>query len=270
MFLKGGSNLKKSLMADDENVKNATVHALRKIMHIISTLEANSELSFGSIVTQSSLSRGAVRRLLLNLMEVNLVTQDPHTKRYRLSLRWLTIGSRALEHLELPRTSRPYLQQLRDQTGFTAHLGIMEGNDVVFLGKVEPDQPIRLYTNVGMRAWAPCTAMGKAILSCLNTDEALSYVGRPPWPVFTARTIRSADALIENLAEIRQRGFAVDDEEHREGIRCIAAPIFSPGRAVMAAVSISGLAMNLPPETWSRFGEEVKTTANQLAVTLGL
>lgn len=250
--------------------KTRRVQSLAKIMQLVHILETVPDYSFGELVAAAGLPRGSVRRFLLSLIEAGLVTQDPSSRRYRLSLRWLTIGAHALEHLAYPQVARPFLERLRDATNLTSHLSVLEGRETVFVAKVEPREPIRLYTNVGMRAWAPCTASGKALLASLAPTEVLTRLGAPPWPTFTARTITSPAALREELARIREQGYAVDDEEHRQGIRCVAAPVASAQGYAVAAVSVSGLTTQIHPGIYAELGRAVRQTARELARHLGL
>jgi len=160
--------------------------------------------------------------------------------KFRLGLRLFDFGNRAIEQYDLRDRAQPHLRRLVAETEETAHLCIMEAARVIYIDKIEPARSVRMITRVGASNPVHCTSVGKAILAFLPEDRAAEVVRRTRFERFTHRTIATAEALRAEMEKTRRRGYAVDDEEFEEGLRCIAVPLLDAQRLPVAAVSISG------------------------------
>ena len=136
------------------------------------------------------------------------------------------------------------LSDLAGRSGETANLGALVGFMVLYVDRADSPQALRWQLGVGERVPAHCSGLGKAILAYLSAD-AVERLLPPRLDALTSKTITDRRAFIENLAETRRRGYAVDDEEFMEGVRCVAMPIIGPGGEAVAAVSISGPAFRI-------------------------
>lgn len=214
------------------------------------------------------LGKSTVHRLCATLEHHGYLVRDPGTGRYRLSLRVFQIGSHALEALDLPARALPELERLGAATEETVHLAVLDGPDVIFIGKVESPRPLRLYSHVGRRCPAHCTAVGKVLLASVRPGQRALASARP-LKRYTAKTITSAPALERELEEVRRRGYATDDEEFEEGIRCVAAPVRDYRGRVMAALSVSLPAGRLPRSRTAALVEQVLEAARRVSKELG-
>lgn len=214
------------------------------------------------------LGKSTVHRLCATLEHHGYLTRDPGTGRYRLSLRVFQIGSHALDALDLPSRAMPALEALGAATAETVHLAVLDGAEVIFIGKVESPRPLRLYSQVGRRCPAHCTAVGKVLLAHAGGERRALAAART-LKRYTPKTITSAAALERELDEVRRRGYAADEEEFEEGIRCIAAPVHDYRGRVVAALSVSVPAGRLPRQRAASLVDQVLAAARQVSEALG-
>ncbi len=226
-------------------------------------------LGLNEIARRLTSSRGSTLRILGALERKALVSQDPATKHYRLTLRLLELGTQVLDHIEIQDVAKPHLQSLSQRSGETAHLGVLDGWDVIFVGKAEPANPIRLHSRVGRRVPSHCTAMGKILVAALPESQLQLYMATHPLTRLTPRTITSKVDWMSHLDRVRKRGYAVDSEEHRDGICCVGAPVRAHQGETVAAVSISGPAFRMHGEKIPALTRLVMDAATAISSALG-
>ena len=149
------------------------------------------------------------------------------------------LGRKALNATPLPEVAIPHLRWLVQESKLTAHMGILEKCQVVFVQKIDGPGIIKFDTYIGKCSELHCTGLGKALLAFQPEEIVQSVLSNYAFDRFTKRTISSHAAFVAELARVRQNGYAIDDEEEELGIRCIAAPVLSSG-APVAAVSVTG------------------------------
>jgi DNA-binding IclR family transcriptional regulator len=214
------------------------------------------------------LSKSTVLRLVAPLREARLVDQDPESGRYRLGPQNALLGQVYLERLDLRRTAAPVLRQLAESAGETVHLVIFDPPEIVYIDKVESSQAVRMHSRIGSRQPAYCTAVGKSFLAH-SSDDVIQSVIAAGLPARTRSTITTAERLHAELAVVRQHGYAVDDIENEEDIRCVAAPVFDHGGSVTAAVSISGPSSRVTRDRVAAIGALLVGSAKALSERLG-
>lgn len=159
---------------------------------------------------------------------------------YRIGARFLELGEQARSRMKVYHLARPEVDELATKTGNHSNLMIEEHGRGVFLYKAKGENAVRLDTHAGMRVYLQTTALGKSILAFRPLDEVETILDCHGLPKITENSVTSRDQLLTELDQIRERGYAIDNEERVQGMRCIAAPITtSEGRAV-AAISVSG------------------------------
>ncbi|EMA39021.1 IclR family transcriptional regulator [Halococcus hamelinensis] len=161
-------------------------------------------------------------------------------RKYRLGTRFLSIGGRHRSTDELYRVAEPEIAKMAYKTGEHANLVVEEFGKGVFLAKVKGEDAFRLDTYIGKRVNLQTTSAGKAILSCLPDERIEEIIDRHGLPAVTPTTITDRGRLFEEIDRVRERGFATDDEERIQGVRCVAAPLRDGEGGVIGAVSISG------------------------------
>ena len=188
-------------------------------------------------------------------------------QQYHVSTRFLEIGEHARERRKLYRIAKDEVDQLATDTDEHANMMIEEHNEGVFLYTAEGENAVQLDTHSGMHVPLQTTALGKCILSVLPDDRVHAILDDVGMPKVTEHTITDRDVLFEELAEIRQRGYAFDNEERVARMNCVAAPVKCDD--IVGAVSVSGPASRL---TGDRFVDEIPSlvmrAANVIEVNL--
>jgi IclR family acetate operon transcriptional repressor len=195
------------------------------------------------------------------------VEQDPWTERYRLGRGSVLLGQVATRQLGLPGVLDE-LRRLVDATGESASLGFREGSEVVVLLRVESPHPLRFDRPPGSRERLHASAMGKVLLAWAG-DPAGEIAVMPPLPSFTARTITKRAALTAEVAQIKARGWALNDEERHLGVRAVAAPVFQTG-LVRASVAVQGPSNRLTDDRLDDLAATVRDAALAIAPQLNL
>jgi DNA-binding IclR family transcriptional regulator len=225
----------------DEAANAARSTSVKSALRTLEILEALSDsVSSKSVATLSrelSIPKSSLHGLLRTMAGYGWLETDATGTLYRLGLRALRTGSAYVESDDIVAISQRALDSLSEEIGETVHLGRLDGPNVIYLAKRESAHALRLYSAVGRRLPAHATALGKSLLAQL-TDEEVDQ--RLTWPLaaLTERTITDADELHRELAAIRERGYAHDDGENAEGIRCTAVAL-RPTRGSYNAISCS-------------------------------
>jgi len=229
----------------------------------------SSECSLAELCIALGLHKSTVHRLMMVLEQHRLVDKNPETGRYRLGLKLFEFGSKAIAALDPRRHARPYLDRLQRELAETVFFCILDDGQVFYLDKVESQQSIRTACTVGSRAPAYCTAVGKAMLAELPDAEVNDIVRRWGLKAITANTITTAAALRAELRAVRSRGYAIDNEEKEEGLRCISAAVRGHSGKLFAAISVSGPAFRITKGRIPEIGHVVMRAANDLSVEFG-
>jgi DNA-binding IclR family transcriptional regulator len=237
--------------------------------------EYRRSMSVQEIAKVCGMSRPTTYRLLTTLMSRGFVRVDDNYH-YSLGTKLLSFGSIVLDSIDLPELARPFLRELCVISNETAYLSILDGTEIVYVGKEESlrtlQTPIsvQMRSSVGMRLPPHCCAMGKSIMAHLPQGECQTLLERiKPLKSFTRLTITDPDALLHELERIRQQAYAVDDREVDDGTSCVGAPIFdSSGRAI-AAISIAGPAYRLTLDHLHELSKDVIRVTQALSNQLG-
>ena len=224
-------------------------------------------LTLSDIGKHFSLPKSSCFDLVYTLVECGALETDPtNPKAYRLGNKMFTIGAAFLDQNDLVSASRPIMTSLASTLGETVYIAIRDKNEIVYMQKVESNEPIRSTLNVGSRNNMHSSGLGKAILAATeNWAELLPF----PLAKITANTITEREDMEKELEATRKRGYAIDDREGMEFIRCVAAPIFDSSGQCIAAISVSGLDVRMNDEKLSVAGEAVKAAALEISHRLG-
>jgi len=234
--------------------------SLTLLAHVGTGAQTLSEL-----VDRTGLSRSTAHRLASVLVEHCFLRSERH--RYHLGYRLMELGELAKQQIRLPALARPHMETLSAATHETVHLGEISGNDIVYLEKIDGERGLQMRSRIGLTSQAATTAMGKAIIAFRPEPEWASYFRHAP--PRTPHTITSLHAFMEELATIRRQGYAFDREENELGINCLAAPIRDAADHVIAAISLSGAVIYLPPERLDHLVNDVTSCANAISRELG-
>ncbi len=221
------------------------VQSVDRALTILSILQETEEpLGVTEIGVRMGLHKSSVYRTLTTLARRGYACQDPRTERYTLGLKLVELGTTVLERLELRELARPHLKRLMEDSREVAHLVVLQDGEAVYIEKVEYPGPVKMASRIGGRNPLYCTGVGKALLAFMPKKSADAIIARG-LKQRTPSTIIDPIKLREELKHIRGCGYACDLEENEPGIRCVAAPIFDHRGQVIAACSVSGLAMTM-------------------------
>jgi len=225
-----------------------TVQALDRGLRILEFLSARDQpVGVTELAQKLKVDKSTAHRLLGTLLERKFVKQDEH-RRYHLSYKPIQIGILQLNRIELRVRARPFLGDLVARTGETAHLAMRIQDRVIYVDREESPNMVTVATHVGGEAPPHCTATGKALMAFLPPAEQDRVLRDLPLERYTPRTMTDLYVLRNHLQDVRQRGYATDDEERFLGVRCIAAPVRDYRGQVVASIGISGPAHRLTLE----------------------
>jgi IclR family transcriptional regulator, KDG regulon repressor len=249
-----------------ENMVKSVSRAL-DIIDIVSS-EKNG-LGVTEIAKQMDINKSSVYRILSTLVQYGYMEQDEETSRYKLGYKFLELSSKLLESIDLRKEAKPYLQELEKETNEVIHLVVYDQGEVIYIEKLEGTETLRMHSKVGKRAPMHCTAVGKAILAHLPSNVVLDILKRKGMPRHTDKTITDQDEFLKELAQVKQKGYALDLEENEYGIRCIAVPIFDHLGKVIAAVSVSGPTIRMTDERIEQLQARMLQIGKQISARLG-
>lgn len=227
------------------------------------------ELGVSELSRKLGVAKSTVHRLARTLIADGMLEQNAENEKYRLGIALFGLGALVRRRMNLSSEARQDLFALRNATGETVQLAILDGSEIMFVYNLESTQAIRVNSDIGVRKPAFCTASGRAILA-FQPDEAVAAALRHgPLERRTPKTETEPSRILKALAEVRQRGFAIEDEESEAGMRALAAPVRAAGGAVVGSVAVAGPVQRLSKETLQRFAPEVTRTAEAISARLG-
>jgi IclR family KDG regulon transcriptional repressor len=226
-------------------------------------------LTMTQIAEKVGLNKSTVHRLLATLEQRRFLERDAETGVYRLGIRMLQMAYLTLETNVLRKLASPFLQRLCEQFGETVNLAVLDDADVLFLDVNESPQRVKLAASIGQRLPAFSTASGKAILAHLPVEEVHRILANG-MPQHTPYTITSPGVFFENLAQIRQQGYAISTQEYEEGINVISAPIFDSLEHPIGSISIAGPTYRLPREKLIEISPTIITVAREISEEVNL
>ena len=251
-----------------EDSATGSAKTLVKALRILGSVAAHPEgLTLSDLSRICRLPKPTAHRVLGVLVQGGMLRLEADGG-YRLGPECLVLGTAFLENLDLRERARDILVDLVERTGETCHLGVLDGTHVVYIDKVESPHPIRMASRVGRRNPAYSTGIGKAMLAFSPEDqiEAIIAAGLEQR---TPRTITDPSRFRSELAMVAKRGYAIDDVENEEAIRCIAAPVFDHQHAVVAAISIAGPEYRLSLGRLVEMADDVREAARELSRRVG-
>ncbi len=220
----------------DTQTRGGGVQSVDRAFELLELVaDAGGEATLSQLAEASGLPQPTIHRLLRTLIAGGYIRQQP-SRRYSLGPRLIRLGETAGK--VLGSSARPHLTRLRDLTGETSNMAVLDGDQVVYVAQVPSPHAMRMFTEVGQRVDLHCTAVGKAVLATLPPTESDRILSRITMSPRTIHTITDPAVIREEIDEIRTKGYAVDDGEQEIGVRCFAVAI--PNAPTRAAISISG------------------------------
>ena len=247
-------------MKSAKNSGKYRIKVLEKAFKILELFDdKDKELSATEIQNHLSYNKTSTFRIIKNLEDAGYLEKDYRTLNYKLGLKIYQLGSLAEPQAIIRRITRPFLEKLNEECHETVHLAVLHKGEALYLDKIEGKKTIRVITRIGMKLPAHCSGVGKTLLSALSEDTLGKILTEKGLERFTDNTITELNDLKTELDQIRKQGYAIDNEEIEEGLKCVAAPLINSEGKVLAAISISA-----PGE---RFDREFATYITRISKT---
>jgi IclR family acetate operon transcriptional repressor len=246
-----------------------SIAVLDRALDVLEALADGTEaLGVTELARRVGATKSAAYRILANLERRGYVTKDPTTARYSLGTRLAYLGQRSLGTFDLRQVARPVLDDLNRRFQETVNLGVLDGDEVVYIDMIESHHGLRMAARVGARDFVHSTALGKAMLAFLS-PEAIQRRLQRPLPPRTAHTITDPALLAAELDRVRARGVAEDHAENELGARCVAAPIFDHAGSVIAAISLSSPESRLDDRRAAEVATAIQAAAQEITRRIG-
>ena len=230
--------------------------------------ETEEEIGVSALAQRLGVAKSTVHRLAVTLVAEGLLEQNPATERYRLGIGLFGLGTLVRRRMDLSNEARPYLFELRERTHETILLGVPTDTDIMYVYNLESPHSLRMRSDIGVRRPGYCTAVGRAIFAYAS-DKAIDHLLEGQLIQRTAKTVTEPTALRAMLAEVRTRGYAIEDEESEPGIRCIAAPVRGAGGVVVGALGIAGPTQRLSMTVLKALAAPLIEATAAISVRLG-
>ncbi|MDQ0176419.1 IclR family transcriptional regulator [Bacillus chungangensis] len=245
--------------------KNKTVV---KSMDVLNLFLTYSKLSFNEIVQVSGIPKTSVYRMIGSLEEMGFLQKD-ETGKYSLGLSFLQFGHLVAERLDIRQIALPIMETLQNNVGKAINLIIRDGNEAIYIEKLDTNEPVRLYTAIGRRSPLYAGACSRIILAYLSDKEIDHYLETTELKPLAAGTITDKNKLQEILKTARRNGYTISHSELENHTTSVAAPIFNYKGEVIAGLSIASIDLHFQKENLPQYIEKVKTAATEISQNLG-
>jgi DNA-binding IclR family transcriptional regulator len=246
------------------------VQVLDRAFQILDVLAEECEgVCLPEIAERLTLHKSTAHRLIMVLERNRFVEKNTVSGKYHLGSRLMELGLSVVSRLDVYEVAGPHLRALVKETGETAQLAVLREDHIISLVNIESSQTLRTPATVGTRKPAHCTSLGKAMLAYASEQRVDDFLRNRKLESFTRKTITSASRFRAELRTVRERGYAIDDEERELGLRCIGAPLWDSSGEVVAAISVAGPVVRIACKRVPVLAEAVMRSAALISTSLG-
>ena len=254
-------------LKEEKIYKSQVLDRTYQILDILA--KEDSGLGVTGLMTRLGLNKSTTHRLVMVLESYRFIEKNPETGKYQLGSRILALGLSALSRLGIQQVAMPHLRHLVAESGETAHIGVLRDGEVISIANVRSTQALHAPSETGTRHPVHCSSLGKAILAFGPDDDVELFLKDRKLEGFTRNTITSHPMFLREIEIVRQNGYALDDEERENGLRCIGAPVRNNIGEVVAAVSIAGPVFRISRDRLPALASLVMDAAAQISASLG-
>jgi len=260
-------------MGESENQRSnpggSTLQSVDRAFWLLERVwQADGPCRLTDLAAETTVGRSSVCRMLKLLVRRGYLTQDPRSRMYQPGAKVLELARRFEHESILFRHARPHLVALSERTAETAHLGLRSGDGVLLADHVFSSQALGVTSAAGTIEPLTCTALGKALICEMSAEKLREEFGNP-LPRYTPGTIVEPDELAGQLERVLSESVAMDYEEYREGICCLASPIRDRRGGIIAAIGISGPAGRLEGQRFELAADCVRAAAGDISAAMG-
>jgi DNA-binding IclR family transcriptional regulator len=244
------------------------INSLDKGLRVLELLAEHGSMSVSQIGAALGYNRAGAHRFVSTLKDLGYVHQNEDSK-YELTFKILELSTKLARRFEIRKSASIHMRRLSAAFHETINLGFLDQQDVVHLDKIDSLELLRPDPEIGSRAPAHLTALGKAILAFLPFEELEHFLQNVNWTPQTPKGCSSPEAFQEQCQRIHELGYATDDEELCLGLRCVAVPIFDHRHYPRYAISISGPTMRMSSQRMEQMSAELLKVGKSLSHSLG-
>lgn len=256
-------------MAKSNSNKTGKIQSVDRALTILEIIaDSDDGLTLAQIAERIGLPKSTVHGLVSTLRDHKYVKQAEEDGRYLLGIHLFELGTRLARSWDIRDAAKPAMRWLSKEFGETVHLGCEENGEVLYLDKIAADSLVTIVSDIGARLPMHCSGIGKALLAHKSEAEIKRHIANLGLAPLTGRTITKADDLMKELEKVREQGFALDDGEIMEGLRCVGAPIFDADGIVRYAISVSGQVKDLYGKRLERLIIETQKAAKEITYAL--
>jgi IclR family acetate operon transcriptional repressor len=246
------------------------VRSLNRALSLLEDVAAHPEgAALGDLAHRADLAPSTAHRLLKSLELRRFVTQDAERGLWFTGVQAFITGTGFLRNRDVVAIARPYMHRAMEESGESVNLAILGGGETIYLSQVESRQMMRALAPPGGRAPLHASGVGKALLSGMALQTARQRIATLTFTQFSDKTILDGQALMANIQQAKAQGYAIDDEEHAVGLRCLAAPIYNEFAEPVAAISISGPLARIADARLPVLGTLIRSFAEDITAALG-
>src|ERR1700687_5315153 len=250
--------------------RDGGVQSVDRALLIIETLAEDDEgYRLSDLSVRTGLSTSTVHRLLATLERRRFVQFDRYGSKWHIGAQSFAVGATFARRRNFVAQAMPYSRKLRDQTRETANLAVVDDETIIVLTRMESREIMRSLTKVGGRVAMVASGAGKAVLATYSDEDVNAIIHRQGMPRLTEKSVVRPSELFKELQAIRRQGYAVDDEEARVGLRCVAAVVYNDCGEPLAAISVSGMTNRVTDDRVPLLGKTVREVAAELTAALG-
>ena len=251
------------IMADKK--KGPYIRSIVRAIKILEAFTTKTKMGITEISKMLKIPKSTSHSIVSTLEKEGILEKDLESNKYYLGIKLFELGDKARENFELRNVAISYLKELNEMFDETVHLTIPEDGEVLYIECFESTKRLRTYSVIGVRAPMYCTAVGKAILAFLPDNEIDKIINESELKKFTKNTITDKEKLKLELQKIRKNGYAIDNMEHEEGVRCVGAPIKNKSGYPLASISISGPSQRITDELIPKLAFHTIRVANTIS-----
>lgn len=259
------------MASKNEKKDSARIQSVARALQIVDCLSTIEDgMTLATIAQEMDLPKSTVYGLLATLREFDYVYQDNETGYYMLGTRLFELGNQVARNWDIRDIALPIMKKLNKEFGETVHLGAEDNGDMLYIEKIESDSFLNITSGVGLRLPMHCSGLGKILLAQKSSAELKRLVTQKGLPPLTKQTITTMKELEKELRVIRKQGYAIDDGETMEGLRCVGAPILDANGKVRYAISVSGHVKDVYGKRLDTIIQETINAANQISEAMSI
>ena len=261
---------KEDSRVNQKNDATSHVKSVERALRLIDILAENEgEMSLTEIAKTVGWPKSTVHGLLATLRDYHVVDQSPDNGYYRLGVKLFELGNLVARRWDIRSVALPAMRQMNNQLGEMVQLATEDKGDVLYIEKLDSKHLLRIVSEIGARLPMHCSGLGKVLLAYKTPAELRWIISQKGLRRLTSRTITDYELLEKELTKIREQGYAIDDGEIMESLRCVAAPIFDKDGKVRYAISVSGIAENMQGKHFNEVLEALLKTAEVISYEMG-